>query len=69
MKLIHWLQAIWFISTVVAWWQIFLVRRQLKMLRKQNIRMHELTAMLHQLKERYNKMFFDLKLRGESERR
>lgn len=63
MRYIHIMQVVWAIGTVIAWAQIFLVRRQLKRLRRQTHILEGVTTMTRIFAEQPQSMkaYTDLK--------
>jgi len=52
MTFVHWMQAIWFVSLLVVWAQIYKVARARKMLNQQSERLQQLILLLEETIQR-----------------
>lgn len=52
MTFVRWMQAIWFVSLLVVWAQIYIVARARKMLKQQSERLQQLILLLEETIQR-----------------
>ena len=54
MTFLHWMQAIWFVSLLVVWAQIYIVTRTRKMLKQQSERFRQQILLLDETIKRHS---------------